>query len=101
MPATIDLEHDELLTLGQACRLLPRKPSPPTLWRWRVKGVKINGQCIKLEAVRCGGVWVTTQAAMVDFIERQTTAATPATDDQPDETRSPATERRLAAAGLV
>ena len=100
MPATIDLEHDELLTLGQACRLLPRKPSPATLWRWRVKGVSVGGQHIKLDAVRVGGIWCTTRAAMVHFIERQTEAASPVTDDQP-ETRSPATERRLAAAGLV
>ncbi len=100
MPATIDLEHDELLTLGQACRLLPRKPSPTTLWRWRAKGVIVRGQRIRLEAVRCGGVWCTTQAAMADFLRRQTAAASPVTEDLP-ETRSPATERKLAAAGLV
>ena len=35
---SIDLAQDELLTLSQACRLLPRRPSPATLWRWRTDG---------------------------------------------------------------
>jgi len=95
MHSGINLESDPLLTLGEACRLLPRRPSPATLWRWRAKG--INGT--RLECVRVGGKWYTTRAAMSEFVRRQTEAATPI-DDGPRE-RSASTQRRLADAGLV
>jgi len=99
MSVPIDLQHDKLLTLSQACKLLPHRPSPATLWRWRKKGILINGQRIKLQAVRAGGSWCTTSAAMADFIERQTEAAS-VPDDAPAG-RTDATERRLQAAGLL
>ncbi|MFV1969065.1 MAG: DUF1580 domain-containing protein [Pirellulaceae bacterium] len=95
----IDLENDELLTLAQACHLLPRRPSPATLWRWRTKGVAVKGQRIRLECVRAGGTWCTTKQAFADFLRRQTDAADPA-EPKPS-TRSESTERRLAEAGLL
>jgi hypothetical protein len=95
----INLETDELLALGEACRLLPIKPSPATLWRWRTKGVRAGNQRIWLECVRVGGRWYTTRAAMARFISQQTAAATPI-DDEPRE-RSALTERKLDEAGLI
>lgn len=95
----IDLDNDELLTLAEACRLLPRKPSPSTLWRWRTKGVVVNGQRIRLDCVRVGGKWHTTRSAFSEFLRRQTEAAT--TDDTESTERSERTERKLTEAGLL
>lgn len=96
----INLHHDELLTLGEACRLLPRKPSPATLWRWRTKGILIGKQRIKLECVRVGGQWCTTADAMAEFLQRQTKAALEVESNQPS-TRSDSTVRRLQESGLM
>lgn len=63
----IDLQKDELLTFGQARKLLPRPVSPTTWWRWRTKGV--NG--VKLPALRCGNVWMTSREAVYEFIRMQ------------------------------
>lgn len=66
----IDLQNDELLTFGQARKLLPRPVSPTTWWRWRTKGV--NG--VKLPALRCGNVWMTSRQAVHEFIRVQSIA---------------------------
>ena len=100
---SINLEQDTLLTLAQACRLLPRRPSPSTLWRWRTSGVVVNGRRIRLECIRAGGIWCTTRAAFSEFLRRQTTAALE-TPDHIDETpaeRSKAEELRLKEAKLL
>lgn len=100
MPAqVIDLDNDELLTLAEACRLLPRKPSPATCWRWRKVGVLVNGQRIRLECIRVGGKWHTTRKAFSEFLRCQTEAATP-DDTEPNE-RTERTERKLSEAGLL
>ena len=67
---TIDLTAENLITLSEAARLLPTKPAPCTLWRWRSKGV--NGA--RLECVRSGGRWLTTRHALVRFLIAQTQA---------------------------
>ena len=97
MTPTIDLEHDELIPVGELVRRrLGKRLSPATLWRWRLKGV--GG--VRLEAVRVGGVWCTTPAAFADFIRRQTAAAL-SRHDEGDVERSDVTQRRLTAAGLA
>jgi hypothetical protein len=93
MAGHIDLETDELLTLGEACRSLSRKPSPATTWRWTQKGV--NG--VKLEVVRVGGRLYTSRRAFTEFLRAQNRA--PAPDALP--TRSETTRRKLEAAGLL
>ncbi len=56
----------DALSLAQASRLLPGRPHPSTLWRWRKKGVR----GIKLKTVQIGGrVWV-TRSAIADFAVR-------------------------------
>lgn len=99
---SIDLERDELLTLTQACRLLPRKPSPSTLWRWRTSGVVVNGRRVRLTCIRAGGTWLTTMAAFADFLKQQTEAAleTAVTNDH-SQPRSSAQSARLKDAGLL
>ena len=100
---SIDLDHDELVTLGEACRLLPRRRSPATLWRWRTSGVLVNGRRIRLECVRVGGQWHTTRAAFSEFLRTQTDAALPSssTDDEQPDGRSEAVEQKLKDAGLL
>lgn len=98
----IDLERDELLTLSEACRLLPRQPSPATLWRWRTRGLKVNGKCVKLECIRVGARWCTTREALADFLRRSTEAASPTESaEEEQQERDPATQRRLKAAKLT
>ncbi len=94
----INVLQDQLLTLGDACRLLPRPPSPATLWRWRVRGV--NG--VKLECVRVGGSWATTAEAVAEFLLAQTNhAARPESMYENREGRSETTTRRLRNSGLL
>ena len=48
--------------------------------RWSLKGVRVpGGQRVRLEAVRCGGRWLTTEAAIQRFLLAQ----------QPTEERQP------------
>lgn len=66
-----DQERDPLLPLHVALAFLPRRPSPPTLWRWRVRGV--NG--VKLRCVRCGHQWMTRRSFVEEFLRAQTAAS--------------------------
>ena len=100
MSHTIDLEKDQLITISHACRLLPSKPAPSTSWRWRTKGVKVNGRTIKLSCIRTGGKWLTTAAAFASFLREQTEAASARPADGSAE-RPDDTQRRLTEAGLV
>jgi hypothetical protein len=97
---TIDLADVQLITLAEACRMLPMKPAPSTLWRWRTKGVKVNGRRIKLQCVRVGARWCTTLDEFRDFIREQTAAAMARTDDDLAVKRTAETIRRLEQANL-
>jgi len=101
---SIDLQHEELLTLSEACQLLPRIPSPSTLWRWRTKGVVANGQRIRLTCVRAGGVWYTSRQSFAEFLRRQTDAALGASDTSDsanDDARTEAQTAKLRNARLL
>ena len=95
----INLETDDLIPVGTLIKQrLGKRPSPATLWRWRLKGV--SG--VKLECVLVGGIWYSTAAAFAQFVRSQTANVQPAPldSDAPAE-RSDATKRKLAAAGLL
>ncbi len=94
---TSGLDVDRLLPLTTALAVLPRRPSPPTLWRWRVRGV--NG--VRLECVRCGGQWLTTARAVAAFMAAQTLNSQPHPAAPETSTRSAELERRLQDAGLL
>lgn len=85
-----------LLTLAEACRRLPTRPAPATMWRWRVRGV--NG--VRLACVRVGSRWYTTEKAMTQFIAQQTAAKCSPHAASPAPGRSAATRQRLREAGL-
>jgi hypothetical protein len=66
------------LSLSQAARRFPpfreSKPvAPSTVFRWIASGVRLqDGRRIRLEAVRLGGRWLTSEQAIQRFIDRQT-----------------------------
>ncbi len=102
MRATINPEVDNLRPINEIIKArLGKRISPATLWRWRLKGV--NG--VRLECLRVGGCWVTTDAAFAEFLRAQTENVLAArtgggAGDAPAE-RSPDKVRRLKSAGLL
>lgn len=79
--------------------MLGRRVSPEMIWRWRSRGIRLpDGSVVKLRCRRCGRRWFTTEAAVQEFIERQTVAHSPYVQDEPS---VPDLDRRLKAAGLA
>jgi hypothetical protein len=91
----IDLATEHTFPATEAPRHLPRRAGKPihfsTIWRWILKGVKTPTGVVRLEAVRVGSRWVTSQEAIARFCER----LTPRLDSDPSPTpRSPAARTR-------
>ncbi len=62
---------DDLLTLGEACKITPGRPSTNCVWRWCRQGVlSRNGQRTHLQHVRLGGRIYTTARWLDEFGER-------------------------------
>ncbi len=59
----MQIETSSALTLSQAARTLPTKPSPSTLWRWCRRGCK----GVRLDYARVGRRIVTTPEALDCF----------------------------------
>jgi hypothetical protein len=74
----IDLSAETPLSLKQAARKFPplrscRPVNPSTILRWIVRGIRLSGGGrVRLEAIRAGGAWVTSQQAIDRFVESQT-----------------------------
>ncbi len=70
----IDWNHESVLRLGQAARLVPgsdgRGVSTSTIWRWATRGLSQ----IKLEVVCCGGAMCTSREALGRFFAAVTEA---------------------------
>ncbi|MFG0331700.1 MAG: DUF1580 domain-containing protein [Phycisphaerales bacterium] len=63
-------EKPERISLAQAARLCPNRPSPSTIWRWARRGLKArNGRRIRLHHIRCGGRVYTTSEALDEFFQ--------------------------------
>src|SRR5262249_1607702 len=59
------------ITLGQAARCAPGRPSTNCLWRWCRKGVLArSGERIKLQHIRMGGKIFTQEQWVREFGER-------------------------------
>ena len=99
-PTALD---EKPLTLAEAARLLPKRPNPATLWRWRTRGVR----GVRLKTSLIGGRRYVTRAALQQFIEAVTAAASGNEkgfiEAKPEIKRQrPAeTSRRLRQAGLI
>ena len=83
----IDMQTEQLITLSEASRLIPGRPSTTTLWRWRIKGVR--GRV--LESVTVGGKTYTSREAIERFAEQGGSACPSST------VRSPAARERAIA----
>jgi hypothetical protein len=92
----IDLGTETPLSLAAATRLIPpgrngKATALSTLLRWILRGAKASdGQTVRLEAIRLGGRWMTSTAALQRFAER----LTPQLDPTPAVVRSPAARGR-------
>jgi hypothetical protein len=96
MPA--DLLDEKLLSLGQACRVVPGKVNPSTIWRWHRLGVR----GVKLETVVLGGRRFTSREAIGRFAQASTRAAESHTSAAAAPAqRSAETHGKLVAAGLA
>jgi hypothetical protein len=68
------------LSLTQAARRFPpfragRPINPSTVFRWIVDGVRTSGGArVRLEGIRLGGRWLTSEQALARFIDAQTSA---------------------------
>ncbi|MBP3959528.1 DUF1580 domain-containing protein [Gemmata sp. G18] len=73
--STPPLNGELLIPLSQAAKRYPghrgaTRLHPATLTRWILKGVKgLNGTRVKLEALRVGCRWLTSEAALQRFTE--------------------------------
>ncbi len=94
----IDLAHDEILSLAEAARFLPRvngkRPCTSTLWRWAVKGIRGG---IHLEFGRLGGKVITSPRALNEFVAALAKAGPPPSATIPQRPRPPSGARRAAA----
>ena len=90
-----DAPFSNLLSLAQAARSLPGRPSPSTLWRWRSRG--IGG--VRLETVMIGGRRYVSREALERFVGELTAAREP--QSNPVTGRSPQMSRDLQAAKLI
>lgn len=94
----IDLLKETTRGLSEAARRLPsaRQGKPVTLscmLRWIMKGVRLpDGQIVRLEAVRLGGRWITSDEALQRFVEAQTPDF--AVEETPAPPRSPTARQR-------
>lgn len=70
-----DAESPSYLTLSQAARLAPGRPSSSATWRWCRKGLKArDGSSVFLKHVRVGRTVYTTAAWLHEFFEAVATA---------------------------
>jgi hypothetical protein len=92
----IDLRNETLISLMTAARMLPpgRRGRPVSLscvLRWVIDGVRLpSGEVVHLEAIRCGGRWLTSTQSLQRFVERQT----PRLDCRPGTPRTPGRRQR-------
>ena len=69
-----EIQSGQGLALSAAGRLFPAhrgtgSVDPSTVFRWVIRGSKSSdGRIVKLEAVRVGGRWLTSQAALTRFV---------------------------------
>ena len=91
----IDLTTEQLISLKDACQLLPRrrrgrKPCFSTPWRWALHGAR----GVRLETLRVGGTLCTSREALQRFFDRLSEDGTTAPPQQQPFYRTPAQRQR-------
>jgi Protein of unknown function (DUF1580) len=104
MAVALSGKNSKPLTLAQAARLLPNRPNPVTLWRWRTKGIR----GVRLRTELIGGRRFTRREWLDDFRKAVNAAASGEADGalanpetETKRPRSAETSRRLKRAGLI
>lgn len=88
--------NTEYLTLGQAARISPGRPSANAVWRWCRKGLRSRGgRRIRLQHVRMGGRIFTTEAWVHEFGQRLAEADSEHFDIESSQTQFIAAESPL------
>lgn len=65
-----ELDPDEILSVGEACRLVPGSASPSTLTRWSRCGLRNDaGDLIRLRAMRVGRRLAFTPRDLIAFFQ--------------------------------
>jgi hypothetical protein len=89
-------------SLSAAGRMFPghrggKSVDPSTVFRWVTKGLRTPaGRVVKLDAVRVGGRWLTSNPAIARFVVALTDDATPASNSPIPPTRTPNARHRAA-----
>jgi hypothetical protein len=97
--AMIDLRNEELISLAQATKRVPparqgKTTHLSTVLRWILQGARApNGSRVKLEAVRLGARWMTSEQALERFALRLTPSPDQAQGNG-ERPRSPANRKR-------
>lgn len=97
-----EIHRGEGLSLAAAGRLFPghrggNSVYPSTVFRWVVKGSRTpTGASVRLDAVRVGGRWLTSRAAVARFVAALTAAVDPAPTDSTPAVRPPSARRKSA-----
>jgi hypothetical protein len=94
MSSTITEQLQPLLPM--LARMLSKRQSPATVWRWTTHGIKVGDHRVKLRALKIGGRLYGTQEDVQRFIDEQNTSAVE--DDAENDTER---SRRLESAGLL
>jgi hypothetical protein len=76
-PVMTDFANEQMITFHELARRLPRRRGGrpthvSTIHRWRQRGV--SG--VRLSAVRCGSIWLTTWEAYQRFVDAITSTVT-------------------------
>lgn len=64
----IDVTNEQVITLNEAARILPKRPHVSCLYRWTKQGCR----GVVLESVQVGGTRCTSKEALQRFCERLT-----------------------------
>lgn len=60
--------QNNYITLSEAAKRSPGRPSSNAIWRWARKGLKSrSGQRVRLKHIRCGGRIYTTPESLEQF----------------------------------
>lgn len=96
----VDVGNHALFPIVEAIeRVTGYRPSPPTAWRWKTKGIDCGASGrVKLPCVRIGHRQMTSLQAVTEFIRRQSASRAPAVGSIG---RSEDTSQQLKAAGLL
>jgi hypothetical protein len=96
----IEISRENLIPLTAIPRRFPEwgrsgKLAFSTVLRWVLRGVKTPHGSMKLDAVRLGAKWFTSEQALQRFAEALTGAYSPP-PDKPDRARTGAAKKRIA-----